>query len=218
MLNPQAFIFGFTQGFVIGPISLFGIREGLDPKRGFWYQMQVIFGATMVDIVYLLLSAYGAAQFIEYSLVKLAMWSVASYMLISMGYNSLRERPKKLSLKHLHRHKAKFYETDFFKAFMMNLVNPLAIVFWVMVAGSLYADYAATVTPFVFAMNIVVGGTVSSLIVAFATLLVRHIFHQWMIEKLVKLGSFVLIGYGIFFSFKALTELKPFVIGLVTTF
>ncbi len=218
MFNLQAFIFGFTQGFVIGPISLFGIREGLDPKRGFLYQLQVILGATVVDIIYLLMASYGAAEFIDHSLVKLAMWSVAAYMLISMGYNSLRDKPKRLSLKHMHRHKARFYETDFFRALLMNLVNPLAIVFWVVVAGGMYADFASTISPLGFAMNIVVGGAISSFLVAVATLLVRQIFHPWMLKKLVMTGSLVLIAYGVFFSFKAFGELKPLMTSVIATF
>jgi threonine/homoserine/homoserine lactone efflux protein len=209
MLNPQAFIFGFTQGFVIGPITLFGIREGLDPKRGFWYQMQVIFGATMVDILYLLLSSYGAAQFIEHDLVKLIMWSVASYLLLSMGYHSFFEKPHRLSIQNVHKHRSKFYETDFFRALLMNLVNPLAIVFWVMVAGSLYTNYATTVTPMEFAISIVVGGTISAVLVAIATLLVKQVFHEWMLKKLLKLGSLVLIAYGLYFSYQAILALQP---------
>lgn len=215
MINPQAFIFGFSQGFVIGPISLFAIREGLDPKRGFWYQVQVYMGATVVDIIYLLLASYGAAQFIENSYVKFFMWAAAAYLLISMGYNSLRQKPKRISLQHMHRHRHHFYETDFFRALLINLVNPLAVIFWILVAGGLYAEYAATVSPFIFAMNIVVGGTISSLLVTLLTLVVRQIFHQWMIQKLIQVGSVVLIGYGLYFSLKALLELQPLVIGLL---
>lgn len=215
MINPQAFIFGFSQGFVIGPISLFAIREGLDPKRGFWYQVQVYMGATVVDIIYLLLASYGAAQFIENSYVKFFMWAAAAYMLISMGYNSLRQKPKRLSLQHMHRHRHHFYETDFFRALLINLVNPLAVIFWILVAGGLYAEYAATVSPFMFAMNIVMGGTISSLLVTLLTLVVRQVFHQWMIKKLIQVGSIVLIIYGLYFSFKALLELQPLVIGLL---
>ena len=218
MISLQAFILGFTQGFVIGPISLFGIREGLDPKRGFWYQLQVILGATLVDIGYLLLSSYGAAQFIEYGLVKFAMWSVAAYLLLSMGYNSFFEKPKRLTIQNVHRHRTKFYETDFFRAILLNLVNPLAIVFWVMVAGSLYGSYSEPITPFVFAANIVVGGTLSALVVALATLMVRHVFHQWMLKKLMKVGSLVLIGYGIYFLFQAILAFQPIALAFADIF
>lgn len=210
----SAFIFGLSQGFVVGPITLFGIQEGLNPKRGFWYQVQVSLGATCIDILYLLLAAYGAAQFLEYNLVKLILWSISSYMLIHMGLNSFSGRTKRMSLNHMHNSRARFYDSDFAKAMLINLFNPLAIVFWIMVAGGLYAESAQLITPFWFAMNIVGGGLIISFLVACTTMLVRKIFHQWMLTKLIRLGSLMLMGYGFYFSFKALMELKPMLVSL----
>ena len=37
----------------------------------------------------------------------------------------------------------------------MNIVNSMAIVFWLMVAGSLYGQYKGIVTPPVFAMDVI---------------------------------------------------------------
>ena len=196
------------------PISLFAIREGLNPQKGFWFQMQVVFGAMLVDIFYLLLSTYGAAEFIEYGPVKLILWILAAYMLMSMGWNTLHENPSRISFHHVHRHRTKFYETDFLKAILINLVNPLAIVFWVVVAGGLYAGMPSTLSPFFFSANIVAAGLVGSLGVAALTLLVRHVFHQWMLRKLMHLGSMVLIGYGLYFSYQALLKLHPMVVGM----
>lgn len=217
MFSIDAFLFGLAQCLVIGPISLYAIREGLDPERGFWYEMQVFLGATVVDIIYLMLAAYGMAHFVEYGFIKFIMWVLAAYMLIVMGLNTFHERPKRLSLHYVHRHRTKFYETDFFKAVLINLVNPLAVIFWVMVGGSLYADYVGRISPAFFTLSIVSGGLLGSVLVTLLTLFVRSIFHQWMLRKLVKVGSAVLVGYGIFFSFKALMGLAPFLVGLFTT-
>ncbi len=209
IFNPGAFTFGFTQGFVVGPITIFGIQEGLNAKRGFWYQVQVILGATIVDIIYLLLATYGAATFIDNSVIKLLMWTAASYMLIHMGMNSLRAKPGKVSFHHMHRHRSKLLETDFFKGFAMNIVNPMAIVFWLMVAGSLYGQYKGIVTPPVFAMNVIVGGLISSLSVAIMTIFVKKVFHESMLQNLMKFGSVLLIVYGLWFFGKAVVEAKP---------
>lgn len=213
MFNLSVLIFGLTQGFVVGPLTLFGIREGLDPKKGFWFQLQVLLGATLVDIFYLMLASYGAAKFIQYSPVQLAMWIAASYMLFSMGYNSFFGKSKRLSMEHVHRHRKRFYDADFFKAILMNLVNPTAIVFWVMVAGSMYANYVHILSPAAFAINILVGSTLSASLIVLATLLIKHVFHPWMLKKLVKGGALILMGYGVYFSFQALLILKPIVVG-----
>lgn len=215
LLHLDSFIFGFSQGFVVGPITLFGIQEGLNLQRGFYYQAQVILGSIVVDILYLFLAAYGAATFIEFPMVKLVMWATSAYMLIHMGINSYHQSKSRISLHHMHRHKLKFYETDFVKAVLINLVNPLAIIFWVMVAASLYSQAVNEVSPFIFASNILVGCAISSFFVAFLTMAVRHSFHKWMLKRLMQLGSAVLVGYGLYFSFKAVMELHPLVLALL---
>lgn len=211
MISPEAFLFGFTQGFVIGPLSLYGIREGLNPKKGFWYQLQVILGSAVVDIVYLLLATYGVASFVEISWVKMFMWSGAGYMLIRMGINSITEKPGRMNFHHAHRHKLAFFDSDFVRGFIVSLFNPMAVVFSVMIVGSLYATYTGPVSPAAFAMNVNVGGFLAGFIVCLLTLLIRQIFHPWMLKKFMMLGSFVLIAYGVYFSWMAIKEAAPIV-------
>lgn len=214
LFNPGPFMFGFTQGFVVGPITIFGIQEGLNAKKGFWYQLQVILGASLIDMIYLILAAYGAAQFIDNSIIRLIMWSAASYLLIHMGINSLRDKPHKVSFRHMHRHRSKLFETDFVKALSLNLVNPMAIVFWLMVAGSLYSQYKGVMTPPSFALNVEIGGFLSSLIVAVATVFVKKIFHESMLKNIVRMGSLILIVYGIWFMGKAAFEAGPILLSM----
>lgn len=215
VLSLHALAFGFSQGFVIGPLSLYGIREGLNPKRGFLCQLQVIAGATIVDVIYLLLATYGMAGFVQYDLVQVVLFSLASYMLITMGVNSLHEKPGKLSFAHLHRHKLLFFETDFFRAFCMNLVNPMVIIFAVVVFGGMYADYSAELSPLAFTLNIVGGGLLTSILIAFSTLAIRHIFHQWMLKKLMKAGSLILVAYGLWFFWKAAQHVPDLTVSLI---
>jgi len=215
LFSPSIFWFGFSQGLVIGPITLYGIREGLDPRRGFWSQMQVIGGSTLVDVIYLLLATYGMVNFVQYDLAQVVLWSLASYMLITMGVNSLHERPSKLSFAHMHRHKVHFFETDFFRAFCLNLVNPMAIVFAVIVFGGMYAGYANQLSPLAFTVNIVIGGLVTSVLKAILTLAIRHIFHEWMLTKLMKAGSLILVAYGVWFFWKAAQHVPDLTVSLI---
>jgi threonine/homoserine/homoserine lactone efflux protein len=215
LFSASAFWFGFSQGFVIGPISLFAIREGLNPRRGFWFQLQVILGATLVDVAYIMLAIYGVAGFIDNNLVQLVMWALAAYLLLTMGVNTYHERSGKMSFEHLHRHKTQFLKTDFFRAILMNLVNPVAVVFAVLVFGSMYGDYAELLSPFGFAMNVTAGGLLTALLIALLTLAVRHVFHQWMLQKMLKAGSLMLVGYGLWFLWKAAEHVPELSISLI---
>lgn len=216
LFSASIFWFGFSQGFVIGPISMYGIREGLNPKRGFWSQIQVSLGATLVDIAYLLASTYGLVNFIKYDVVQLLLWSIASYMLITMGVNSLKEQTtRKMSFTHFHGKKLQFFESDFVRAFLMNVVNPLAITYAVVIFGGMYAGYSNQLTPAVFAANIILSGLAASIIVALATLAVRQVFHEWMLKKLLKGGSLILIGYGIWFLWKAVEHVPELTVSVI---
>lgn len=209
----EILLFGFSQGFIIGPLSLFGIREGLDPKKGLRYQMQVILGGACVDFVYLVLATYGIAQFVNHEWVRFVMWIGAAYLLMKMGVNAIHERQHQLSFHHMHRHRSRFLETDFVKAVGINLLNPLAIVFWVMVAGSLYISLGKTLHPFVFAATVAISSFMSSCMIAAGTWFLRHIFHQRMLQRLTVLSSFILIGYGLWFWGKAMFEFRVLAFG-----
>ena len=209
MFTPEAFLFGFLQGLAIGPVTLYGIREGLSPRKGFWFQLQVIMGATLVDAVYVILATNGVIHFMDHQWVKLVMWILAAYMLLDMGIDSLRGDRGKKKLQYVHRHKLQFFDSDFFKGFFMCMTSPLAITYAVMVVGSLYASYANVVSPTVFALNVSLGGLVTSILIVFSTLILRHVFHTWMLKKLMFGGSLVLVGYGFYFSWKAILEIGP---------
>ena len=178
----EVLLFGFTQGFVIGPVSLFGIHEGLEKGKGFFYQIQVTVGSSLISFAYLLLAAYGAAHVVDQFYVRLIMWLVASYMLIMMGVNTIHERPRKLSAHHFHGLRKKLLESDFLKGGFLALVNPLSLVFWIMVAGGLYADVKDFLSPWFFALLVMLGTLVSSLLVAIATFFVKKIFHEKMLK------------------------------------
>ncbi|MFA5855375.1 MAG: LysE family transporter [Candidatus Gracilibacteria bacterium] len=218
LLATSAIFFGFTQGLIIGPLSLYAIREGLNPCRGIKCEAEVFTGALLVDITYSLLAMYGAASFINYGPVQTVLWTLAAYMLITMGINSFHSRQKKMSFHHLHRHKLAFYDNDFFRGLMINMVNPMAIVFWVVVGGSMYADYSSVMPPFIFALNIIAGTIPAYFVTILVTFFIRRIFHQWMLKRLIQAGSLVLTGYGLWFTWRAAVGLPELFTGVVSLF
>ncbi len=216
MLFWEAFIFGFFQAFAIGPISLYGIREGLNPRKGVFMQLEVILGAALVELVYLALATNGVTGIMNYTWVQTLLWVAAAYMLGSMGYHGLKDPSNKGSLQHAHRHKLKFFDSDFFKGFLMCICSPMALVFSFIVVGGMYTSYAAQVSPMSFALSVNLGGILTMLLITAATFAVRHVFHKWMLTKLVRAGSYVLIGYGIWFGWKALLGLQPMVVAFIS--
>lgn len=216
MLFWEAFMFGFFQSFAIGPISLYGIREGLNPRKGIVMQLQVIFGAALVELIYLGLATNGITGIMNYEWVQTLLWIAAAYMLGSMGYHSLKEPSSKGSLQHMHRHRLRFFDSDFFKGFLMCICSPMALVFCFIVVGGMYTNYATQVSPMEFALSVNIGGITTMLLITAATFAVRHVFHKWMLTKLVRAGSLILIGYGMWFAWKAVLGLQPLVVAFIS--
>ena len=179
-------------------------------------QLQVIFGAAIVELIYLLLATNGVTSIMNYSWVQTLLWIIASYMLGSMGYHSLKDPLSKGSLGHAHRHKLKFFDSDFFKAFLMCLCSPMALVFCFIVVGGMYTSYGDAVSPLNFSLSVNLGGVTTMCLIALATFAVRHIFHKWMLTKLVHAGSYVLMGYGVWFAWKAVLGLQPMVMAVIS--
>lgn len=215
MLIWEAFLFGFFQSFAIGPISLYGIREGLNPHKGAFMQLQVILGAALVELVYLTLAVNGVTSIMNQQWVQTALWAAAAYMLTSMGYHSLKDPLSKKGLQHMHRHKLRFFDSDFVRGFLMCVCSPMALVFSFVVVGGMYASYAEEASPMQFALSVNIGGIVTMLLITLTTFVVRHIFHKWMLTKLVHASSFILLGYGVWFAWKAILGVQPMVMAVI---
>lgn len=211
MFVPEAFIFGFTQGLIVGPVVLCGFQEGIDPKKGFWCQLQVSLGAMAVSFVYLLLATYGVAHFLEGSVIQFTLWVLSSYLMIHMGLNSLHAKKSKVSLAHAKAHKAKLLDADFFKGFLICLFNPLAIVGAFVIVGGLYASHQGGASPLSFTLSVLSGDFLAAILIASATFFIKHIFRPWMLQKFIQMGSFTLIAYGFYFGWMALAEFRPLV-------
>ncbi len=208
---PEAFLFGFTQGLIVGPLVLYGFQEGIDPKKGFWCQLQVSFGATVVNFVYLLLATYGVAHFLQGSWIQLVLWIISSYLLTHMGLNSLRAKQAKLSLAHVKSHKLKLLDTDFFKGFLICLFNPLAIVGAFVIVGGLYASHTGGASPLSFTLSVLAGDLCAAFLIAGITFFIKHIFRPWMLQGFVRVGGMMMMAYGFYFGWVALTGFLPLV-------
>jgi len=206
LFNVEAFIFGFAQSFVIGPLTILAIHEGLNPKRGIRYELQVVLAGTMVDTMYLLLSLHGIAYFINDIKIQAVMWTCAAAILSVMGLSAFTGKKKKKIYHKAYKHHLHVAQNSFAEGFVVGIMNPISVVSWIMVAGSMYSQYINQISPTLFTANIIGGGIIGSSIIVATTYFFRSHFRRKTLQRLVLLGSVLLVAYGIMFSFKALTE------------
>jgi threonine/homoserine/homoserine lactone efflux protein len=136
-------LLGITLAIPIGPASLAVIQTGL--RAGFLRAWLTGFGVTLADTTYLLLVYFGLSAFMGIPVVKVAVWMLGALVLFYLGWQSLRglwapardpifssdgqagEDPPT----------GKTERNPVLVGYLVNISNPIAVVFWAGIYGSL---------------------------------------------------------------------------------
>lgn len=124
-------ILGLSLAAPLGPSGLAIIQTGL--KRGFLAALITGVGVTLADATYFLLVYFGLAGLMGRPAVKVLVWGLGSAVLLHLGVQSLREARGRIDLD-----KATLPErkSPLLVGYLVNISNPLAIVWWLGVFGS----------------------------------------------------------------------------------
>jgi L-lysine exporter family protein LysE/ArgO len=143
-------LLGIMLAIPIGPASLAVIQTGL--RSGFLRAWLTGIGVTLADTTYLLVVYFGLSGLMGIPEVKVVVWILGALVLFYLGWQSLRGlwTPAR--------------KTDFLNAgqdgesisgrdtgrnpllvgYLVNISNPIAVVFWAGIYGSLIGAVAAT--------------------------------------------------------------------------
>ncbi|MFY4775625.1 LysE family transporter [Metabacillus sp. RGM 3146] len=194
-------LLGISLAAPIGPINAAQLDKGM--KNGFWHSWLIGLGATTADLVYMVLVYIGIVQFIDLPLIKIFLYSFGAFVLIYSGIEGLLSMKKAISsLNRKSEPKWKCY----FSGFLMSLTNPLTILFWIGIYGSVLANMAGsagTVELYIISAAIFAG----ILAWDFSMAILSSVFRRYTNGKFLKLTSLIsgltLIGFGLYFACKA---------------
>lgn len=130
-------LLGIMLAAPIGPAAVTVIQSGL--RYGFSRAFQTGLGITSADLTYMLVVYFGLANFIEIPAVKAAIWTLGAAALLYLGVQSLREGGRQIDFT------APPPQTNrppFLVGYVVNISNPLAVVFWLGIFGSLISSSA----------------------------------------------------------------------------
>ncbi len=128
-------VLGISLSAPIGPINAAQLDRGA--RFGFMHAWLVGLGAMCADVVYMLLIYFGLAHFLDTPFVKTFLWTFGCFVLIYTGIetlNNLKVPPETPSGQPLSG------ANSFRSGFMMALMNPLNILFWLGIYGSILAS------------------------------------------------------------------------------
>ena len=127
---------GLSLSAPIGPINAAQIDRGI--KNGFMHSWTLVgLGAMMADVLYIFAVYMGLVQFLEIPIVKTFLWLFGFFVLIYSGVECILSagQIKENTRGTIGESLAK----SFFSGFFMSLSNPLTVLFWLGIYGSILA-------------------------------------------------------------------------------
>ncbi len=198
-------LLGLSLAAPIGPINAAQIDRGI--RNGFLHAWFVGVGAIMADGIYMLIVYIGVIQFLDTAFMKTFLWLFGCFVLIYTGVESLlgagklqmdQERRKEPLIR------------SFLFGFIMSLSNPLTILFWLGIYGSILAEAAAsyqTSQLFLYSSAIFIGLLLWDITMAGISSSFKRYLTPALLALISYLSGLSLIGFGIYFGIQAFKAL-----------
>ncbi|MBC8081275.1 MAG: LysE family transporter [Gorillibacterium sp.] len=195
------FLLGLSLAAPIGPINAAQMDHGI--RKGFLHAWLVGVGAIMADGIFMLLVYFGVVHFLSIPFMKTFLWLFGFFILTYIGVESL-----------IHVGKQDFQtrsgEGSYFKSFsagfLMSISNPMSILFWLGIYGSVLADMIAKYDAhgvLLYTTAIMSGIMLWDVLMALVASAFRRLLTNRLLMAISVISGLSLIGFGIYFGFEA---------------
>lgn len=193
---------GISMAATIGPVKSVLLNTGL--KNGFFHAWFFSLGAIATDIIYMFIVYFGIGQFINSIWLKTILWSFGCFVLLYTGIESLLslhkiEMDSKTSKRTRLRH-------SLMAGFFMSFLNPLTILFWLGIYGSILAktaDQAAGYEIILVSITILMGIILVDFIYSFLSSVARKLLSTGLLKTVSFTSALLMIGFGLYFGKQA---------------
>ncbi|WP_226665221.1 LysE family transporter [Metabacillus litoralis] len=194
-------LLGLSLAAPIGPVNAAQIDRGF--RYGFYHSWVIGLGSVTADIVYMIMVYMGVVHFLDSPFMQTFLWLFGFFVLIYTGIETMLTAKKEV------KHKRSDYESyvkTFVTGFFMSISNPLTILFWLGIYGSVLAKTAATyenLQLFIYSGAILLGLLLWDFIMAIVSSTFRKILTPALITTISMISGLTLIGFGIYFGLQA---------------
>ncbi|WP_438444982.1 LysE family transporter [Gorillibacterium sp. sgz5001074] len=200
-------LLGLTLAAPIGPINAAQLDKGI--KYGFLHSWLVGLGAMIADAVFMLLIYFGSAQFLDMPFLKTFLWLFGCFVLTYTGIESMSSANDLLSGGR-GAAKSESYSKSFSSGFLMTLSNPVSILFWLGIYGSILATAAqshGTWELLIYSSGIFVGIMCWDFAMAVMASAFNRFLSRGVLLWISRLAGLSMIGFGVYFGLQAAREL-----------
>ncbi|HEY0828378.1 MAG TPA: LysE family transporter [Bacilli bacterium] len=198
-------LLGLSLSAPIGPINAAQLDKGI--KGGFMSAWLLGVGAMTADILYMILVYLGVVHFIETPFMKTFLWLFGFFVLIYTGVESLQSASRMAEVR---TSGVESNSRSFLSGFLLSLSNPLTILFWLGIYGSVLAETAATYRTHdlvIYSCAIILGVSLWDLSMACLASSFRKFLTTRILTFISILSGLSLIGFGLYFGLEAFRAL-----------
>ena len=192
---------GLSLAAPIGPVNAAQMDRGL--KSGFLQAWLLGLGAMTADIIYMLTVYLGVVKFLETPFMQSFLWLFGFFVLMYTGIETLLSSGKIVMA---NRSRESGFRS-FLSGFLMSISNPLTILFWLGIYGSVLAKTASshgTAEVVVYSFGIILGLLIWDILMAAISSSFRKLLTIQLITLISILSGLSLIGFGLYFGYQAL--------------
>jgi L-lysine exporter family protein LysE/ArgO len=194
-------ILGLSLAAPIGPINAAQLDRGL--KSGFFHAWLIGLGSTVADILYMCAVYFGLVHFIEVPFIKTFLWLFGFFVLTYTGIESIVSAVK---LEINARGTDTSYYKTFLAGFLMALLNPLSILFWLGIYGSILVKTASSLNTdqlILYSFAIIIGLLIWDITMAAVCSSFRKILTPGLLKTISVFSGLTLLGFGLYFGLQA---------------
>ncbi|WP_019155820.1 LysE family transporter [Robertmurraya massiliosenegalensis] len=203
MMTFISYIFlGLSLAAPIGPVNAAQMEKGI--KHGFLHAWILGIGSVLADIFYMLAVFLGVGHFIQIPIVKAFLWLFGFFILIYSGIEGLSNAGK---VQISQQRETESLWKSFFTGFLMSISNPLTILFWLGIYGSVLAKTATIYGVedlLIYSSAIILGLVIWDITMAFVASSAKKFLSTKVLSIIAILSSLSLIGFGLYFGYEAL--------------
>jgi threonine/homoserine/homoserine lactone efflux protein len=194
---------GIALAAPIGPAGIAVMNSGLN--RGFRNAFLTGVGITMADTSYLLIVFFGLSRFMEVSYVKVFLWVLGAGVLIYLGYQSIKGALKRIDLETTEEYTDR---NPFVSGYLVNISNPIAVVFWVGIFGSMLENMEdeTRVIALLLSSTILIGILMWHTIMSLLSSLGKRYLKTKTLKYIRVLAGIALLVYGVRVAFNTITQ------------
>ncbi|MEC0242100.1 LysE family transporter [Paenibacillus dokdonensis] len=195
------FLLGLSLAAPIGPINAAQIDRGI--RGGFLHAWLVGLGAMLADGVFMLLVYFGVIHFLNIPFMKTFLLLFGFFILTYIGVESLiSARKSDLETRSSNESLLK----SFSAGFVMSISNPLSILFWVGIYGSVLADMIAKYDAhgvLLYSSAIMGGIMLWDVVMALVASMFKRMLTKRLLAAISVISGLSLIGFGLYFGLEA---------------